>query len=500
MLKKIAQPISETMPCGEDYKYEDAYLAIEAEVDKATSMLEGVAPDWSEVIQASEKLLQENTKDVKLLCWWSYAMWHTKQTQGLSVALESFAALMQQYQTALFPKSPKVKRSAIAWLEELLQKEMLDERGELTVALDAEHFLTLFEAIQQGMSAMLEEQSGFCNKLTMLLQRQVEEQKRQEQQEQATISSQSQQTQDAQPSEITTEEDANKMLQALRKNATLLQEYYRTRSSEDLRAIRLVRLLAWFDVDAFPASDDGKTPLNPPSEMTMQSIEELIEAKQLDEALDKVETLLMRSPFWLEGHYLSYDLLNKLGHTSAAKEVLGALISFVRVHDGILELQFRDGTPFASTQMKRWLQEQSGGAQPAGEVTNTVEMPEQSREEIEESAFALAKKKKIKEAMGLLQEHYGLATSSKERFLWRLSKVKLAVEFGKPAVAKALLEELRKEIDRYNLDEWQPELAGEVFRLYLQSFDRTQTDIEERSSIYARLCKTSITKALEINL
>ena len=497
MLEEIVRPIDDAVPCGADYKYEDEYLAIEAEVDKANSMVEGVSPDWGEVADASSQLLKEKTKDVKLLCWWSYAMWRTRQAAGLAEALESFAAVLESFADGLFPKSAKVKRSSLAWLEESLQKEMLGERGELVCALDAERFLTLFEAMQKSITAMLGEEIGFCSKISSMLKREIEEKRSKEQQ---SVPAQSSSSQTAQPGAIASDEDAQKVLQSLRKSATMLQEYYRGKESADLRALRLVRLLAWFDVDSLPADEGGKTPLNPPSEMTMQSIEDLIEAKELEEAFAKIETLLMRSPFWLEGHYRSYDLLERMGHTVAAKEVLGALSTFVAAHEGVLELQFRDGTPFASTKMKQWLAEQSSVFADAKSGPGESGDESGGSEEIVEQAFALAKKKKIKEAMGLLQERYTLASSSKERFMWRLHKVKLAAQFGKVAVARALLEELRKEIDRYNLDEWQPELAGEVFRLYLQSFDRAHSDPQERSDIYARLCKTSITEALEINL
>lgn len=500
MLEEIVRPIDDAAPCGVDYKYEDEFLAIEAEVDKANSMVEGVSPDWALVASASASLLAAKTKDVKLLCWWSYAMWRTGHSGGLAQALESFAAVLESFSTEIFPKSVKVKRSSLAWLEESLQKEMLGERGELVCALDAERFLTLFEAMQKGISSMLGEESGFCSKITAILKREIEEKKNKEQAAQKSAAPASTPSQTTQPNEIASEEDAQKILQSLKRSATLLQEYYRNKESANLRALRLVRLLAWFDVDSLPANDGGKTPLNPPSEMTMQSIEDLIAAEELEEAFAKVETLLMRSPFWLEGHFLSYDLLVRMGQEAAAKEVLGALSTFVAANEGVLDLQFRDGTPFASSKMKQWLAEQSALTADAKGGAGESASKSGASEEIVEQAFALAKKKKIKEAMGLLQERYILASSSKERFMWRLNKVKLAAQFGKVAVARALLEELRKEIDRYNLDEWQPELAGEVFRLYLQSFDRTQADPQERSDIYARLCKTSITEALEINL
>jgi len=68
------------------------------------------------------------------------------------------------------------------------------------------------------------------------------------------------------------------------------------------------------------------------------------------------------------------------------------------------------------------------------------------------------------------------------------------------AVAKALLEDLKSEIDKYNLDEWKPKLAAQVFSLYLNTFNRTQVDLEDINTTYARLCKIDIEQALEIQI
>ena len=116
VLEEIVRPIDDAAPCGVDYKYEDEFLAIEAEVDKANSMVEGVSPDWALVASASASLLAAKTKDVKLLCWWSYAMWRTGHSGGLAQALESFAAVLESFSTEIFPKSVKVKRSSLSRL------------------------------------------------------------------------------------------------------------------------------------------------------------------------------------------------------------------------------------------------------------------------------------------------------------------------------------------------------------------------------------------------
>ena len=494
MSEAILTLIDESSSCGTDYKYEDAFLAIEAEIDKSNSMLEGVSTDWAKVLYDSENLLKESTKDTKIFCWWVYATWKQESFFGLEKALKLFNTLLVTYEEKLFPKSKKVKISSLNWLEELLNEEILDERGSWPVSTNMDSFLSIFEELEINFALTLKDEVSIFRKLRSALQRELKAQEIEATSSpaQAVVS----QNVSAEISEINSDSDAAKMLRALKKNATLLHTYYRSQDASDVRSIRLVRFLSWLEIDSLPMVEDGKTPLNPPSQMSTDAIDELIVQEKLDEALDELESLISLSPFWLEGHFMAFNLLTQMGHIACALEVKNALVAFVKADESILELSFRDTTPFASIKLKDWL------LQSMGEVVgnSTKENKVDDKEQIIEKAYALAKKKQIKEAMALLQGHHSTAVNREDKFHWRLAKAGLAVEFGKNSVALALLEELKRDIDRYSLDEWKPELAAKVFCLYLNSFNRTQVDIEDINTVYARLCKIDIKQALEIKL
>jgi len=163
----------------------------------------------------------------------------------------------------------------------------------------------------------------------------------------------------SQLSEINSDAEATKVFGALKKNAELLHNYYRMKDSFDIRAIRLVRMLAWMDIDDLPMQTDGKTPLNPPAVLSVDEIETLIAEEEFNEALDKLESLLAVSPFWLEGHLMAYNLLMQQEQIKAAQEVKNSLVKFVNENEGILDLSFKDSTPFASIKLKQWLAENS---------------------------------------------------------------------------------------------------------------------------------------------
>ena len=495
MSEQILTPIDESSACGSDYKYEDAFLSIESELDKSNSMLEGVSTDWAKVLNDSEKLLINFTKDTKVFCWWTYATWKQEGLFGLEKALKLFNTLLVTYAENLFPKSKKVKISSLSWLEELLNEEMLDERGSLSVSLNFEIFLALLKELETNFALTVEEEVSVFSKLRSAIERDL---KAQEIEAASKVLAPATATQSgsAEIGEINSDDDAAKVLRSMKKNANLLHTYYRSQNASDVRSIRLVRLLSWLEIDSLPMAEDGKTLLNPPSEMSINAIDEFIAEESFEEALDALESLISLSPFWLEGHLMAFDLLTKMGHTACALEVKNALVAFVKTDETILGLSFKDTTPFASIKLKNWLAESMG----EGVGNRTTDDETDGKEQVIEKAYALAKKKQIKEAMALLQSNHSSAVNREDKFHWRLAKAGLAVEFGKTSVALALLEDLKRDIDRYSLDEWKPELAAKVFNLYLTNFNRTQVDIEDINTVYARLCKIDIKQALEIKI
>ncbi len=496
MIEKILAPINELNPCGIDSKYEDSFLSLESEIDKSNSMIQDISTDWTKVYNKSFNLLTTSTKDIKVFCWLIYAVWKKEGSSGLEKELKLFNTVLVTYKDDLFPKSQKIRISSLLWLEELLNEEMLDERGGIDIALNAESLFTIFKELEINFAIVVKEEVSIFKKLRLALEQKMKSNEPKEILNSDTSSNTKKVTENI--STINSDDDALQMLQVVKKNITSLHNYYRSENSSDIRPIRLVRLLAWLEIDSLPINEDGKTHINPPSQMSTNNIDELIEEEKFDEALDSLESLISRSPFWLDGHFIAFNLLMNMGHTACALEVKNILVSFVKADNNILKLSFKDTTPFASIKLKKWLSE---SMEYVVKDNNTdTENVEDEKKQVVEKAFILAKKKQIKEAMELLQGCHISAVNMEEKFYWCLVKAELAVEFGKSSVALALIEELKKDIEKYNLDEWKPELSSKVYYIYLTNFNRTQVDIEDINIVYARLCKIDIKKALEIKI
>jgi len=493
LLTNILEDISTDNPCGSDYKYEDIFLEVEAEIDKSKNILEDMDTDWDKVSHVTETLLNEHTKDIKILCWWTYSLWKRELWVGLEKTLPVLDALLKKYTSTLFPKSKKVKISSLQWLETQLTEEVLDENGNIFAQIEHENFYTFFNNIEQSFSLAIEEEINLFSKIQKSLKKIIDEKeaKKKESVNQREIVS----SPATEADEIVSDSDAAKLLSQMKKSATLLHNYWRKKEAANLGSIRLIRMLAWLETDGLPIHEDKKTPLNPPSQESVEEVEILYAEEKYTEAFEKVETVISFSPFWLDGHYISYNLLTAMGKDAAALEVKNALISYVNADKEILDLTFRDSTPFASIKVKEWLAHNLETL----ESNIVVDKEQNEREEIIETCYLLAKKKNIKEAMKILQNSYTSASTKEDKFIWRLSHAQLAKEYGKNELALALVEDLRKEIEVYKLDEWNPKLSAKVFKLFLD-FNRTQVNVEELQMAYVSLCKIDAEEALEIKI
>lgn len=487
MNQSLIDPISDTQPCGIDYKYEDAYLAIEQEVDRDSSAAEDTFTDWSLVVSECESILSEQSKDIKVLSWWVFGLWHRHGLSSLVDSIVTLAALIENYKSEMFPTSARIKLNVLTSLDTFLTESLLDEKTglqnfhQLTALHDA--FEKCFLAIQEG----LETEDLFFRKIRETCKRYIKEAEAK-----AALDAKNAAAA-AENGDITNDSDANKVLNPIKKNIQSLNKYWRGENASDLRAIKMTRILSWLDIDALPESDGKKTAMNPPSHESFETIEELQAAGKFEEAFLLTEELMHYAPFWVDGHVKSYELLMAMEATDSAEYVLQTLIAFVQVHKGILDLSYADGTPFASLKSKELIAFSLPSGM-GGSGDSEVDLIAVAKDE----ALGFMKKKKLREGMQVVEKAYREAEDEEMRFKVRLLHAELAVDVGELEVARALLDDLRQQIDTFGLDLWKPSLAAQVYALYLGSFDRTQFDMEHLAVMYSRLCKIDIAQALSI--
>ena len=129
-------------------------------------------------------------------------------------------------------------------------------------------------------------------------------------------------------------------------------------------------------------------------------------------------------------------------------------------------------SPIADT--KKWLKSLGGGGgmAEAMSATSSASSSEQEKKmaEVFNSAKELVGQQKVAEALSVLQKELRGGGSGKERLLWRLNMCRLLIEAKKARLVVPHLEKILEEIDRFDLENWEPELALDGLRMVWLGF------------------------------
>ncbi|WP_345769045.1 type VI secretion system protein TssA [Citrobacter amalonaticus] len=118
---------------------------------------------------------------------------------------------------------------------------------------------------------------------------------------------------------------------------------------------RLRRHALWQAITSAPqAESDGRTPLAAfPTDMMDDYLARL---NNSDMALwQQVEKSLLLAPYWLDGHYLSAQVAQRLGYNGVAEAIRDEVTAFITRLPQLSTLLFNDHTPFMTEPTKRWL-------------------------------------------------------------------------------------------------------------------------------------------------
>jgi type VI secretion system protein VasJ len=494
LFKSLLNPINTISPCGTDAKYDDIYLTMETEIDKMNSIFEGSQTNWEFVNNECINLIENQTKDIKLLAWLAFSQYKLNGITGFQNSIQIINQLLENFGKELFPKSTKAKLGALSWLDTVLNHEIIQDRQIIVPLNDVDSLLNTLHDFQIRVSDVCENDDQLFKEICRLLEIKVSE-KRQQDESNKPKTAQASTTiaENTLDGDITSDAEAIKVLNQMKKSAEHLAQYWRQQQPDDVRAIRLTRMMSWLEIDGLPLVQQGKTMINPPSSARIEQLDTLLQEGKNIEALEIIESLIFRSPFWFDGHYKAYQICESMQKDNAALEIKNLLLSFINSNEGIMKLNFRDSTPFIPADMNGWLSEQTGAIAPSD-----VKEIESDLSLIANQCYELVNKKNAKEAMEILQQSFMEAKTKEKKFQWRLLHAQVALAAGKPLMTTALIEELEREIENYRLEEWQPELVAEVYRFYLNSFNRTQIDRDKYDVAFQRLCRVDMAAAIDI--
>ena len=259
---------------------------------------------------------------------------------------------------------------------------------------------------------------------------------------------------------------------------------------------QLLRLALWSKVATLPPSENGQTYLPPPDSVRLKALYNLLESGKPLEAALGAEDLFAASLFCLDAQAIIDEALGCLGpdYAQARERVREETMRFVHRLSGVETLNFTDGTPFACSQTKEWLQslEQrtafNGNASktivplaPAAEATSGDAVSKALAE-----AEELFKSNGIGEALAVLENSQG--TSLAVNMTLRVGQLRFLCQAGETAVAVALARDIVDEIDRRELENWDRTRAVEALLAVRDAFALAR-DKNSADAIHSRIAR-----------
>ncbi len=242
--------------------------------------------------------------------------------------------------------------------------------------------------------------------------------------------------------------------QSLLKVADLLTEV----SPAEPLGYQLRRYAIWQSITAVPPTRDGaRTDLAAVSADRVADYREALTRGAEPALWQRIEQSLSVSPFWLEGHRLSAEAAETLGHGDCAEAIRNALRDFVDRLPGLADMTFNDGSPFLPAAVAEWLQATPAPAAGTGTGQPWEQAYQQACEQLEQTGLAAA--------MQMLDDGLGEAREPRDRFYWRLMSVELLRRAGLDALARQQAGDLREQARERPLEQWEPGLIARLERL-----------------------------------
>ncbi|MCF5053483.1 type VI secretion system protein TssA [Pseudomonas syringae] len=500
-------PCSASSFVGSDIRFSADYERLETELGKAQSMHGTGQPDWHTVLEVSECILRQQSKDLRVAVWLTWALHQRESFPGLLAGLGLLRYLCEQHWPAAYPEKPRTRGAAFSWLVSRLEPLF-------TQSLSLHSQQPLFQSVLEHLERLDElwgEQLPNDAPLLLPVRRQLAQ--RLERAGQADIPASGVSGVIAQVKQVTAqllrpeavvdnEKDAHRLLRSLQEQARPLCAWWLRQNAADLRALRLNRTLAWLTLVSYPEADNQRiTPLRGPAPDKLTRYLERFAQGHYADLLVELEASLAGALFWFDGLHKVWQCLEALQADLAMTELEVSFALLLQRLPDLPDFCFHDGTPFASADTRDWI---------ALQVARHLQRPESLAmvADVDAAPWEIAlqeaaprlRKDGLKAAMPAFTHGMHTARSDRARFFWRLAQARLCVQAGKPELAKIQLEHLDHELQRSGLERWEPELALQVAQLLHRCCDllpQNHAVRERKEETHRRLCLFDLEAVLE---
>jgi len=201
---------------------------------------------------------------------------------------------------------------------------------------------------------------------------------------------------------------------------------------------QLRRHLVWSAITAAPAAKNNITSVpSLPIEKINEYQSEI--SKPTFNLWQKIENTIAYAPYWFDGHHLSYLIAHQLGYLVIAKLIKNELLYFLE-RIPAKNMQYSDGTAFASEITLKWLQNDDN--------KQNVASAEYGK------AITIYEEQGLTKALDYLEQI--TTTEPRSLFLAQALNIELLCSEGLFKLAAGQLEVLQAKVKDLNVAEWEP--------------------------------------------
>ncbi len=475
--------ISEETPAGRDCRYEATFEDLQTEIDKLSSPTASGKVDWSRIVETAAGILQNQSKDLTVASYLAVGLLQQRQIDGLDQGLQILRDLVTTHWDHLYPPKKRMRGRAGAftwWLEksETILEQIKPDPIAAEVAARLQDNLTQLDAqlaekmpdppllrpIQRKVEALPVQESAKTEEAAARPEFATPAPKRPEAAAAPPPAAKSPAASPAPAAvqKIESDQEAKKAmdqaLQQLRRSSLFLLQ----QNLADPLAYRLRRMASWVAIQALPPNADGVTRIPVPPPQLTDELAGLRDEGNWPGLIQNCEQKMSQFIFWFDLQRMVFEGLQNLGgdHREAQKEVCRQTAAIVDRLPGLERLAFDEGTPFADAQTREWLGSLGTGGGSGAPAAERVAASDGLKEKIQ-TALGLARKKRLVDAMDLLQAEMQRSAAHRERMRCRLGIIQVLLAVKKSSSALPHIEKVLADIGTFQLEVWDPSLALE---------------------------------------
>lgn len=312
---------------------------------------------------------------------------------------------------------------------------------------------------------------------------------------------------------ITDAESANAALEQVSTLLLRAGEALRLADPSSAFAYRIARMGLWLFMQQDPPAENGQTYLPSPPDHVRSAFDGMAEAGNWDGILASLDEVVSEHRFWLDPHRHASNALENLGYADAKVAHLLEVALLLRRAPGLVDFTFNDGVPLADDQTKAWIDAEvrpvlgAGGA-PSGGGAGGAPGGKGFRalDKAMSEARAFIEAQEPLSAIQAVTKVAAQAITPVDKFRSKLGIAKICLEIGQLAIARAQLDGLERMAKQHRLDEWDPELCGELYgALYQairglnQGYEVTDEQRKREAEVFERLCELDAAAAFRIS-